>query len=64
MSPHYCRVVQGMHDRPHDKVDLTVRQFIELKRHVQSCAACRANIDDLFRKYPDRAFGPGYKSDN
>lgn len=49
----YCRVMEKIGARPHDKVDMTVGQLLQLKAHLKGCHKCAAICEAINRMNPE-----------
>lgn len=53
-----CEFIKGIHDNPMALVkNLTIRDYMEIQDHLQSCEKCAIMIDEVIEKYKD--IGPG-----
>lgn len=44
-----CRAIEAIAKRPHDKVQWTVQQFLEVREHIKTCHKCDALVEAVCR---------------
>lgn len=50
----FCEFVKGIHDDPFKLIkNLTLREYYDLKAHVDVCDDCTTLLEDMHEKYKD-----------
>lgn len=57
----FCEFIKGIHTNPFKLVkNLTVREYYDLKAHVDVCDDCATLLDEIKTKYPDDRPNPNF----